>query len=140
MNNYRLHGDNKALYQMQYERDPYSQKQNFLYKQAVYGLSAYKQHQLKVMNPAKKKNIIANHKKTQRILNTLKQKKTNEITNLIFKDLFPNSSLVNDIVTSSKLDKHFINKLSFKELGINKKDIIHKLIVCSILPEDFIKL
>ena len=125
---------------MQYERDPYSQKQNFLYKQAVYGLSAYNPKQIESMSKNKKSEIISKYKKTQRILNILKQKKTNEITNAILKNLCHNSSLANDIISNSKVDKHFINKLTFKELGINKKDIIDKLIKFDILPKDFMTL
>lgn len=140
MNNYRIYGDKKHLYQMQYERDPYSQKQNFLYKQALYGLSAYKPQQVSTMKSFKKKRISNNQKKTQRILNTLKQEKTNEITNLILKQLFPKSSLVDDIIKHSKPNKNFINKLTFKELGINKKDIIDKLILFDILPKEFYSL
>ena len=125
---------------MQYQKDPYSQKQNFLYRQAMYGLSAYNSKQVKTMNPEKKKFVIANQIKTQKILNTYKQKKTNEITNSIFKVLFPNSSFANDIIKHSRIDRNFINRLSFKELGISKQDIIDKLIIFNILPEDFVKL
>lgn len=140
MEHYRLYGDNRQLYQMKYERDPYSQKQNFLYKQAVYGISAYSTKQISEMNKKKKSDIINRHRKAQRILNTLKQQRTNEITSCIFKSLFPNSSLAQKISEDCRVDKYHINRLTFKELGINKKDIIDKLIKFDILPKDFMTL
>ena len=72
-----------------YEKDPYSEYQNFLYKRALYGLKMYDQDEVKTMHWQKKKRIIKVNKRTQTIINTWKQEITNTYTQAFFEKIFP---------------------------------------------------
>lgn len=123
----------------QYEKDPYNEYQNFLYKRALFGLKMYTAEELKDMHWQKKKRIKKVHKRTQYELNLWKQEKTIAITNMVI-GLFNNSSLAEEIQTEhSQPDPKFISTLSFKDLGIEKKEIINRLIHKGILSADFNK-
>lgn len=120
----------------QYEQDPYTEQQNFIYKRAMFGLKMYNLDELKSMHWQKKKRIKKVHKKTQDELNIWKQEKLITITNSVI-GLF-NSRLADDIVTNySDPDPKFISTLSFKDLGIEKKDIVDRLVEKGILSKEF---
>ena len=104
----------------QYEQDPYTEQQNFIYKRAMFGLKMYDLDELKSMHWQKKKRIKKVHKKTQDELNMWKQEKLIAITNNII-GLF-STKLADDIVTNySSPDPKFISTLSFKDLGAKGK-------------------
>ena len=123
-----------------YEKDPYNQYQNFLYKRALFGLKTYSQEEIKEMHPQKCERITRVNIKAQRELNLWKQEKIIEATNKLF-SLFTRSSLAKDLINLySKPDPKFTSKLNFKDLGINKEDIIDRLIQKKVLPTDFLTL
>lgn len=125
---------------MQYETDGYSQYQNYLYKRALYGLDALTQQELATMCSKKKQRIINVYKRAQVVLNKFKQELTIQYSNFIFKTLFPNSPLTDALLAHTETDEKFKNTLTFKDLGIEKKDIISIFIAEGILPKNFLSL
>ena len=125
---------------MQYETDGYSQYQTYLYKRALYGLDALTQQELATMCSKKKQRIINVYKRAQVVLNKIKQELTIQYTNLLFKRLFPNSPLTDALLANTETDEKFKNTLTFKDLGIEKKDIISIFITEGILPKNFLSL
>lgn len=111
--------------------------QEDLYKRLLRGLEYYSPEQLYAMNSSKKTKIAAKHKRAQHVLNIWKQEMTNAITNKLLADIFPKSQLVKDFIGNSFTSKNFVNTLSFKELNINKSDVINKLISVNLLPNNF---
>ena len=125
---------------MQYETDGYSQYQTYLYKRALYGLDALTQQELATMCSKKKQRIINVYKRAQVVLNKFKQELTIQYTNLLFQTLFPNSPLTDALLANTETDEKFKNTLTFKDLGIEKKDIISIFITEGILPKNFLSL
>jgi hypothetical protein len=125
---------------MQYETDGYSQYQTYLYKRALYGLDALTQQELATMCSKKKQRIINVYKRAQVVLNKFKQELTIQYTNLLFKRLFPNSPITDALLANTETDEKFKNTLTFKDLGIEKKDIISIFITEGILPKNFLSL
>ena len=125
---------------MQYETDKYSTYQNYLYKRALYGLEALEQKELATMCSKKKQRIINVYKRAQVVLNKFKQELSIQYTNLLFKTLFPNSPITDALLANSETDEKFKNTLTFKDLGIEKKDIITIFIAEGILPKNFLSL
>ena len=125
---------------MQYETDGYSQYQTYLYKRALYGLDALTQQELATMCSKKKQRIINVYKRAQVVLNKFKQELSIQYTNLLFKTLFPNSPITDALLANSETDEKFKNTLTFKDLGIEKKDIISIFISKGILPKNFLSL
>ena len=125
---------------MQYETDKYSTYQNYLYKRALYGLEALEQKELATMCSKKKQRIINVYKRAQVVLNKFKQELSIQYTNLLFKTLFPNSPITDALLANTETDEKFKNTLTFKDLGIEKKDIISIFISKGILPKNFLSL
>jgi fructose-bisphosphate aldolase class 1 len=134
---YQLHAGKTY---MQYETDGYSQYQNYLYKRALYGLSALSEQELATMCSKKRQRVINVYKRAQVVINKLKQEFTIQYTNLLFKTLFPNSPITDALLANSETDEKFKNTLTFKDLGIEKKDIITIFIAEGILPKNFLSL
>ena len=125
---------------VQYESDGYTAYQNYLYKRALYGLDALTQQELSTMCSKKKQRILNVYKKSQAVLNTHKQKLTIEYTNRIFTTLFPKAKLTKELVTINDIDEKFKNTLTFKDLNIDKDQIISIFIAEGILPKNFLSL
>ena len=125
---------------IQYETDGYSQYQTYLYKRALYGLDALTQQELATMCSKKKQRIINVYKRAQVVLNKFKQELSIQYTNLLFKTLFPNSPITDALLANTETDEKFKNTLTFKDLGIEKKDIISIFIAEGILPKNFLSL
>ena len=137
---YNLFGDTtRKKYYQQYDRSPYSQVQNFLYKRAIFGLSIFGKEEIKEMHPNKRHRIIKVHKRAQRELNLWKQNIVIQNTNRWLK-LFPNSPLAQDIINTTTTDPTVKNKLSFDDLGITKDEVVDKLLKAGILPNNFYEL
>ena len=120
-----------------FEKDPYTEAQNFLYKRALFGLKMYKPEEIKAMHWQKRKRIKKVQRRTQDILNLWKQELMIEKTNMIFSILFPESIITEDLLEQSDVDPKFRNNLDFKSLGITKEDIVDKLYKESLLPNNF---
>ena len=135
--NYQLHKSNTY---MQYEQDEYTQYQNYLYKRVLHGLSALNEKELATMCSKKRQRIINVYKRAQVALNKLKQQATIAHSNFIFKTLFPNSPITEFLLNNIETDDKVINTLNFKDLGINKEQIITIFIAEGVLPKNFLSL
>jgi hypothetical protein len=137
LKNYQL---NTGKTHIQYEQDSYSNYQNYLYKRALYGLSSINQEELDSMCGKKKQRIINVYKRAQVVLNKLKQQATINYSNFIFKTLFPNSPITQFLLAETETDTTFKNTLNFKDLGIDKQQIITIFIAEGVLPKNFLSL
>ena len=118
-----------------YEKDPFNPNQNFLYKRAMFGITMYTEAELAEMSEAKKQRVIKAHRRTQFILNSWKQEMMIKFSNSLLGHFFKDHPFLSPFWENT--DPKFVRTLSFKDLGINKKDIIDKLIDCGILPINF---
>jgi len=125
-----------------YEVDEFNNYQNFLYRRALSGLRVYAPEELKSMHKSKKERIEKVHIRAQRELNLWKQSITNKLALDFFRKFFSNSRLGKDLITKYEdtTDVKYVNKLSFKDLGLQKKDVVNKLIELGILPKNFYEL
>jgi len=80
------------------------------------------------------------YKRAQSVLNTLKQKITIDYTNSIFQKLFPKSPITDILLSETETDEKFKNTLTFKDLNIDKDQIIAIFIAEGILPKNFLSL
>lgn len=113
-------------------------KQLKLYRIAIYGVEALSEAEKSTISFKEKFNIEKNKIKTQKNINRWKQEISCKIVDNILSKLFPNSKLVLEIgMHCEYYSDDYINKFSFKELGINRKSIIDKLIEFQSLPENF---
>lgn len=138
LTNYQLYGNTEY----QYERDEFNPYQNFLYKRALFGLSVYSEKELSIMHWDKKSRIQKVHGRTQNVLNLWKQELSSKFINDLFSKLFWNSKFVRTMVDiyPKDQDPFFKCNLDFKTLGVNKKQVVNKLIEEKILPHNFYQL
>jgi hypothetical protein len=139
---YQRYGNKLYKQPVQYEKDPFNSYQNFLYKRALFGLAVYTQEELVKMHTDKKKRIEKVHIRAQSILNVWKQELCNQWSVKLLEKLFWHSKLIKEINEKfgDELDPSYISKVDFKSLGVQKLDIVNKLIQEKILPNDFYKL
>ena len=140
LNDYRRYGDQKRKRyyapKQVYDKNSYNQVQNFLYKQALFGLGIYNKRELANMPKKEKSKISRLRERTQGELNILKQKLIIEKTNVLL-ELFPNSPLAQKILNDDYVDAGLENKFSFRDLGIKKEHVVSRLCKARILPENF---
>lgn len=124
------------------DSDVLSEYQNKLYKDAMHGLKHYAKKELESMSEREKTAIFRVNAKTQRVLNTWKQAIINVEVDKLLKVLFPKSKIVDQMIeqTKDKVDDHYISEFSFAELGVDRKNIISKLIKERVLPVTFYNL
>ena len=141
LSEYQLYGNPDRRF-AEYERDEFNAYQNFLYKRALFGLTIYSADELSIMHWDKKKRIVKVHTRTQNVLNLWKQEIINSSVNKVLSSLFYHSRFVKEMVEKfgSDTDPNYISKVSFKDLGITKKDIVTKLMEEKILPVNFYEL
>ncbi len=141
LSDYQLFGNRQSGY-VEYERDEFNAYQNFLYKRALFGLSVYSVEELNIMHGDKKKRIVKVHGRTQKVLNLWKQEMVNNMVNSIFNNLFHHSTFAREIVEKfgTETDQSYISDVDFKSLGVEKKQIVSKLIQEKILPVNFYEL
>lgn len=138
--NYTLYGDQHCkryyLPKQEYDVNIYNDVQNFLYKQAMFGLNAYTQKEIAEMPKKKYHKIIRLYTRTKKEVNIIKQSLVIKHSNQIF-NLFPNSSLLRTIMQDDFVDPTVNNKLSLTDLGIKKEFVINRLYTVGILPNNF---
>jgi hypothetical protein len=130
--------DSKVSQQM--EQPVFNKIQQKLYAEAVYGLSYYTEDEVQKMPKSKKIFLLSRYAKTQRILNRWKQEIVYERVDKLLLALFPNSPITKQLVETKGYDREFHETHSFKELGLNQKDIAVKLIEVNLLPQNFFEL
>jgi len=125
---------------IKYEQDKYTAYQNYIYKRALHGFNAMTKEELNKTCKEKRKRITRVYLRAQKVINKLKQEKTNIYSNFIFKTLFPNTPLTDWFIDNSFTDNKFKNTLTFNDLGITKDDIINIFIKEGILRPDFMNI
>tara|TARA_R100001509_G_C4765035_1_gene181086 strand:+ start:174 stop:668 length:495 start_codon:yes stop_codon:yes gene_type:complete len=123
-----------------YETDQYSQYQNFLYKRALYGLRSLPTAEVEKMSKQKKIRIQRVNRRAQRVLNEAKQKKVISITNRWFAKWFPDTKFTKFMLSNTDTDIKVRNTLNFKDLNIDKHEIIRIFIEEGILSSNFLSL
>ena len=74
------------------------------------------------------------------LVHLYKQKLTIGYSNFIMKTLFPDAPITDFFLSNSETDLNFKNTLNFKDLNIQKDDIISIFIEEGILPKNFMSL
>jgi len=123
-----------------YETDQYSQYQNFLYKRALYGLRSLPAEEVEKMSKQKKIRIQKVNRRAQRVLNEAKQKRVITITNELFAKWFPDTKFTKFMFDNVETDDKVRNTLNFKDLNIDKNQIISIFIEEEILSSNFLSL
>lgn len=125
-------------------------KQYELFRRAMYGLSGYPTPQIHKMSYFEKQTIIRIHAKVQKILNLWKQQIVNQLFEQLCSTQFTNfpQNPFEKVLGDTKIgiknfgkttDEQFECILTFEQLGINRKQIIQKLMIEKIFPEDFLQ-
>ena len=142
LSSYQRYGKQFQKSKVQFEKDPFTPYQNFLYKRALFGLSVYGEEELSKMHWDKKKRIEKVHNRAQQVLNLWKQELTNNWASDLLSKLFWHSALAKDYKEkfACDIDPTYISTVEFKDLGISKLQIVNKLIEEKILPSNFYKL
>lgn len=142
LSHYQQYGKSFNKSKVQFEKDPFNAYQNFLYKRALFGLSVYGEEELSKMHWDKKKRILKVHERAQKVLNIWKQEIANKWSAQGLTEVFHHSTLIKNLVEifANHVDADYISPLEFKQLGINKTQIINKLISEKVLPSNFYEL
>lgn len=115
--------------------------QMFLYDRVMLGLYVYPKEEVQVMHWEKRKRILKVHKRAMQLINVWKQEIVNKWSTAFFEAVFPRTEFTEHFVkTQADTDKDYSLKISFKELGVTKRQIIERLILEGILPANFYQL
>jgi hypothetical protein len=125
---------------LKYETNELNSYQNYLYKRALYGIKSLSEEELKTMCTAKQKRIKSVNYRAQQVLNIYKHKITKQLTDKFFSALFPKSPIAKSLEAYNDIGNDELNKLSFKDLGIEKTDIVKVFVEEGILPANFYNL
>lgn len=144
LEDYQIQVQGQTAYQSKLQKESkyqpvsYSSYQNKLYKRALYGLGALTEQELSTICKKKKHRISRVYYRGQVAINLYKQKITNTYSNqAITKFFLPDSPIAKFFIENSETDQEYKNTLTFKELGINKAQIISIFMDHKILPQNF---
>ena len=117
----------------------FNELQNKMYRKVLFGLEAVNKTELTEMSKADIRKVQQEHLRAQKVLNQWKNEVMASYVDKMFKELFWNSPIAKEMVAFSKDPEaiHDDNTLSFKELGITKKQIAGKMIEHGFLPVNF---
>jgi hypothetical protein len=124
----------------EFEKDKYSPYQNYLYKRALYGLDSLSVEELNTMCSKKRSRIVNVYNRGQLVVNKYKHQVTKQLTDKLLGSLFPNSSLISEIIKYEDIDNNYKNTLTFKDLSIEKDLIVDLFMTEGILPKNFLSL
>lgn len=122
------------------ENDKFTAAQKELFMSTVYGFRYFTKDEIQAMSNTKKFKIKIAYTKANRILNRWKQEIINEGLDGLLLSLFPKSPVIKKFVAVKGYDDNVISTISFKELGVTKKQIANKLIEYGVLPVNFYQL
>jgi hypothetical protein len=134
-----LFGDKyKGINYHEYQKE-LSTYQMRLYHDVLYGLNSYSMKQLREMSSAEKQEITAKHLACKKVLNKWKQQILSKAVDELLLSIFFKSTTIRQWVKRGKgfTDSTKDVDISFRELGIDKRQIIDRLIEKRILPQDF---
>ena len=113
-------------------------KQHFLFKKIIHGLKMYKSEEIEKMHWDKKRRITKVWKRSQNIINELKQFVSYKQIQPIFR-IFAKSTLGKDLYEMPfEYLPDYKNKMTLQELGINYEDVILKFIGVGLLPKNYL--
>lgn len=117
----------------------FNQLQNKLYRRLIFGLEALNKTELQTMKKTEILKVQEDHERTKKVLNQWKNEITSSYVDKMFSEIFWHSDLAKEMVRYGQ-DPDAVNDentLSFKELGVTKKQIAVKLIQNGLLPVNF---
>lgn len=115
--------------------------QNKMWRHAMYGLKAYSKQELEAMSKAEKHSIIVYYTKAQRVINRLKNIRSQALFNNFMTRLFYKSRLAKELAEFEDYEVlNGKNNMSLKELGITQEMIVEQLIHHHIFPRKFYSL
>lgn len=117
----------------------FNNTQKILYRLCVHGVKSLPESQRKSLSYEDLKKIESLHKKSQIVLNRLKQKKVNEWTNSFMTHFFPKTEATQLFAVKYKdvVDSNKTCSMSFKDLNISNSEIAETLVKSKVLPENF---
>lgn len=133
----QLHGT--VRYQV-LDKPAFNRIQQKLYTEAIYGLNSYDKQQLAALSTKEVSKIFSLHKKVQHFLNKWKQEVVEKQVNNFLSALFPNSKVVKHMCSINGYNRSYVDRHSFKELGLTQEIIASKLIEAGFLPKNFFQL
>jgi hypothetical protein len=116
--------------------------QNKLYKRLIYGIEAMTKTELVELSITEIRQINRDHRKAIKVLNAWKNQVVSSYVDRLFAEVFWNSDVAKEMVNFSKEEDYEDqeNTLSFKELGLSKKQVAVKLIEHGLLPVNFFQM
>lgn len=120
----------------------FNTQQNKLYKRLIYGVEAMTKSELVELSTAEIRQINREHRQAVKVLNAWKNQIVASYIDALFGQIFWHSSIAESMVKFSKEDDYedLENTLTFKELGLSKKEVASKLIENGLLPVDFFQI
>ena len=115
-------------------------KQHYLFKRVLHGLKMYNKEEITKMHWDKKRRITKVWKRSQNIINELKQFVSYKQIQPIFR-IFTKSELGKELYEMPfEYMPDYKNKMTLKELGLNYEDLIIKFIGVGLLPKNYFSL
>lgn len=120
----------------------FTTQQNKLYKRLIYGVEAMTKSELVELSTVEIRQINRDHRRAVKILNAWKNQIVASYIDKLFGEMFWHSTIAESMVKFSKEDDYedLENTLTFKELGLSKKQVAGKLIENGLLPVDFFQI
>ena len=127
-----------------WEDNRYSDIQNKLYQQCLFGIKSCSADEIKKMSFQEKSQIQYKHKRTQQLINLSKWKKTTDFADAVIKQSFAtptkNFQWLLDVTKGTQADDNAqINMSPLKSIG-GKDGLIKAMIKNELLPSNFHKL
>lgn len=139
LSEYQLYPES-VMYTFEYcKLNPY---QHFLFKRVLHGLNVYKPEEVSKLHWDKKRRITKVWKRAQKELNYWKQFLCNKKVNAYLRKTFCHSPLALGIadIPPEEVAEGYINKMTFKDLGITYEDVVLKFLSLGLLPKNFFTL
>ena len=115
-------------------------KQHYLFKRVLHGLKMYNKEEIAKMHWDKKRRITKVWKRSQNIINELKQFVSYKQIQPIFR-IFTKSELGRELYEMPfEYMPDYKNKMTLKELKLNYEDLIIKFISVGLLPKNYFSL
>jgi hypothetical protein len=117
----------------------FNQLQNKLYRRLIFGLDSLNNTDLQTMKKSEILKVQEDHERAKKVLNQWKNEITSSYVDKLFSEIFWNSPIAKEMVRFGNDPDavHEENTLSFKELGIKKRQIAVKLVENGLLPVNF---
>jgi len=129
---YNEHVQNKQLYSKPVQPQVFNKFQETMYTQAIYGLGAYSEQQLKKMTPKERFEIIKRYSKAQAVIKRFKDALYENSMMNVLKQVFHHSELMQEFCS--------VKPEPILSQVINEQAIAQVLIQHGLLPQNFFKL